>query len=397
MISSTNKPARRAVTLVAFGVLTFLAGCHFDWEPLFHERVEAEELRSLAIATTTDALTFAREHIDGAPPRLLAVTRYQDDAVEAVDLGAALGDPSLHDPIEAFNRYGYATLQDAIERTTARETISVTRLGLPLDLHNHHIAAGTNFPEHADEAGVSEGPFLFAKLVQPTAFDAIVPARKALLDYEVELAWVPLEPLTRGAEPQFMGLLLCNDFTDRDVLLRHLDTGDVASGKGFTTGKSFPAYLPVSNLFVIPKDYRRFAAETILRLYVNRWLRQREAVSRAVWDIDRIIAESWTREQTTWAHQGEQVSLFRTPGQIDARTLIMSGTPPGTVFNALTVEQMAGGFFDFMAFGWGSSIPQHAIENYIYDARAAGIYLHPEDEVVIHVERLGVLRNRVQR
>jgi hypothetical protein len=75
----------------------------------------------------------------------------------------------------------------------------------------------------------------------------------------------------------------------------------------------------------------------------------------------------------------------------------MSGDATGDGLQRLDRRTDGGGFFDFMAFGWGSSIPQHAIENYIYDARAAGIYLHPEDEVVIHVERLGVLRNRVQR
>jgi 2-keto-4-pentenoate hydratase/2-oxohepta-3-ene-1,7-dioic acid hydratase in catechol pathway len=193
-----------------------------------------------------------------------------------------------------------------------------------------------------------------------------------------------------------MGLILCNDYTDRATLLRHLDVDNVESGQGFTTGKSFPGYLPVGNLFVIPRDYRAFAPGVELTLSVNGELRQRESVSSAVWDIDEIFEQIEKRERVTWEHRGRRVSLFsRADDLIDERVLIMTGTPHGVVFNEVTTEQKASGFFGWLFGGWGESIPDHAIEAYITDAKGAGIYLLTDDRVDIHVETLGVVRNRI--
>jgi 2-keto-4-pentenoate hydratase/2-oxohepta-3-ene-1,7-dioic acid hydratase in catechol pathway len=135
-------------------------------------------------------------------------------------------------------------------------TASVRELVAPVDLRGSHVATGLNFPEHAGESGVGDGPFLFPKLAEATGPYAPVPAGNALLDYEVEISWVPLAPLSPGERPKHMGLVLCNDYTDRDLLLRTVDPWDPTSGKGFTTGKSFPGSLPIGNLFVIPRDYR---------------------------------------------------------------------------------------------------------------------------------------------
>ena len=72
---------------------------------------------------------------------------------------------------------------------------------------------------------------------------------------------MPLAPLAPEHDrPASMGLVLCNDYTDRDALLRTLDPWNPGSGKGFTTGKSFPGSLPVGDLFVIPRDVRAFTA-----------------------------------------------------------------------------------------------------------------------------------------
>lgn len=154
---------------------------------------------------------------------------------------------------------GWDSLRERVAGAPAatRVSVSATDLGLPVDLGDHHIAAGTNYPEHAGEAEVEEGPFLFAKLVEPSGPRATVPAGDALLDYEVELAFVTLEPLAEGDVPETMGLVVANDYTDRATLLRHVDVWDPASGKGFTTGKSRPGYLPVGDLLVVPRDLAR--------------------------------------------------------------------------------------------------------------------------------------------
>lgn len=377
---------------VALGLVAVAStGCGLDWAPLYDEAVTAEALRTVAIAPLEEALTFARHGEPGAA-HVLLVRRYEEGRVFGVDLSAALGSGAM-DPIELFLAHGHQGIVDAAAEQD-EVAVSAEALIIPVDLRSRHIAAGANFPEHADETGVEEGPFLFPKLVAPTGPYAPVGVHRGLLDYEVELGWVLLEPLAEGATPASMGLILCNDFTDRDLLLRHIDPGDVASGKGFTTGKSVEGYLPVGNLFVIPRDYRAFAAARELNLYVDHRLRQRLSMSRLVWGIDELLAQTWARRDVRWDHLGAQYPLYE-GGVIEDRILIMSGTPPGVVFNAVGAENRATGVADFLFFGWGGSVPEHAIDDYITDARAAGIYLLPGDRVDIHVDAMGVLRNEV--
>jgi 2,4-didehydro-3-deoxy-L-rhamnonate hydrolase len=385
----------RYVSLAA--LLTLPLACTTTWEPLFDEPLEPTTVRNVEISNHEEALTFfrvpdARSETDLL--RLFAATSYENERVSGVDLSAALG-ADVDDPIEAFNRFGYAELARVVEAGDV-EDFAVSELTLPVNLGDHHVAAGTNFPEHASETGVAGGPYLFPKLTSPTRHDATVSAGRALLDYEVEVGWVPLQPIERGSYPEFVGMILCNDYTDRDTLLRHIDTSNVASGDGFTTAKSFPGFLPVGNLFVIPRDRVAFEENVLLKLAVNGWLRQREHLRRRVWGIDEILDQSWAREKQTWDHRGEAVSLFsKTSDAIAERTLLMSGTPSGVVFNELNVEQKGSGFFDYVLGGWDESIPDHAVDNYIRDARGAGIYLHVGDEVVIHANHLGVIRNEV--
>jgi 2,4-diketo-3-deoxy-L-fuconate hydrolase len=362
----------RARSAACLALLT-LGGCQTSWSPLFDETADFEALRSIPIAATSEALTFAR---DATGQQAYAVVTYDAELVTAVALDGA-------DPIAIFLAQGYDALAQRIDEAVASgATVSLAAgaLGLPVDLGAHHVAAGTNFPEHATETGVTEGPYLFPKLTAPTRYDAPVALSHGggLLDYEVELGFVALEPIADGEAPAHVGLVICNDYTDRDTLLRNLDPDDVESGDGFTTGKSFPGYLPIGNLFVIPRDVRAFADTLELRLYVNGGLRQRELAGRAIWRLDDLIRETFARRERTWEHRGAAVTIVAGDRSvIPARTILMSGTPPGVVFNELTIEQKGSGLFDLIFGGWDRSLPDHAIDNYIRDARAAGIYLDP--------------------
>ena len=369
------------------------SSCALRSQPAFDEHAAPEQFRTVAIADLQDALTFARIS-RGGQPRVIAVRRYEDGIVHGVDLSALLRH-AVADPIALYVEHGYKALQDLIEHAPRGAAVSVrsNELVLPVDLSGHHIAAGTNFPAHAGETRVEGGPFLFPKLVQPTGPYDEVSARGDLLDYEVELAWVPLRPITQGRHPKDVGLILCNDYSDRAVLLRNVDVHNVASGKGFTTGKSFPGFLPVGNLFVIPRDHRDFAKDLALRLYVNHALRQRAMVREMIWDLGCIVDETWKRRSTRWEHHGQQVSLLGDSHGIRDRVLVMSGTPHGVVFRGIPTTQRLAGFLAWLAGGWGRSIPAHVIDVYIRDATSARIYLQPGDRVVIHVDRLGVIDN----
>jgi 2,4-didehydro-3-deoxy-L-rhamnonate hydrolase len=375
-----------------------LGACSSDWEPAFDETLEPGELDSVAIADPENALTFARIGPDG-PRRLIAVTRYEAGSVEGVDLSVSLG-RQIADPLGVFLEEGYDALRDAVLRAApgARVSVPAGKLVMPLDLRDHHIAAGTNFPEHAGETSVEQGPFLFPKIVSPTGPYSPVSAATALLDYEAEVAWVSLEPVVDPTiPPEYMGLVVCSDYTDRETLLRSVDVGDVESGKGFTTGKSFPGYLPVGNLFVIPRDFRAFAENLELRLYVNHRLRQRSMAGEMIWDIDDLLAQTWARRSVGWEHRAQQVSLLGEAELIPDRTLIMSGTPHGTVFQGIATRQKLSGFLAWLFGGWEDSLPSHAISAYVDDARYTGVYLQPGDQVAIHVDYLGVIRNEVTR
>lgn len=378
--------------------LLLLAACGADWQPAYRDTAPAGHFDTLAIAAPDEALTFARTGA-GDSARVLAVTAYRGAMVEGIDLTAALGRP-VRDPITLLDELGYdgvlALLADAPPGGGgARVRIAAAELTLPVDLGAHHIAAATNFPEHADDAGTTQ-PFLFAKLVEASAPRAAIPAGTALLDYEVEFAWVTLAPLAPdGAADARLGLLLCNDVTDRATLMRHLDPWDIESGTGFTTGKSAPGYLPVGDLFVVPRDARRFAAGLVMELYVNGALRQRAAATEMIWDLDEILARTWAWRERRWEHRGGHVGLLADPVAIPVRTLILSGTPHGTVFDGLRLRHYLGGLAAWLGGGWGQPLPAHVVSAYIDDARAAGAYLQPGDRVEIRADRLGVLRNPV--
>jgi 2-keto-4-pentenoate hydratase/2-oxohepta-3-ene-1,7-dioic acid hydratase in catechol pathway len=354
----------------------------------------AADVAGVPIAAPDVALTFARSGGAGAR-RVLLVTRYARSTVEGIDLGVALGKP-LADPVAALAGAGYDGLLALVRNPPAAAAVSVPVADLvaPLDLHAHHIAAGTNYPEHAGEAQVEGGPFLFPKLVAPS--DPYAPvAPSGLLDYEAELAFVMLAPLRRGDRAGTVGLVLANDYTDRDTLLRHLDPSDVESGKGFTTGKSFPSFLPVGNLLVVPHDFRAFAKDVELRLYVNGELRQRASASEAIWDFDEILAQTWARRDVKWEHRGAQAGLLEDADVVPARTLILSGTPSGTVFQGLSLGQKLAGVSAWLFGGWDRSIPDHAIDAYVQDAYVRGIYLRPGDRVTVTADYLGMIENEV--
>ncbi|MFN2425437.1 MAG: fumarylacetoacetate hydrolase family protein, partial [Candidatus Binatia bacterium] len=276
---------------------------------------------------------------------------------------------------------------------SARVSVPAAELLIPVDFGDRHIAVGTNYPEHADDAGTTR-PFLFPKVVQPGLTGDPVSAGSGLLDYEVEIAVMTLEPLAPGTSPRFLGFVLANDFTDRETLMHAVDRGDIESGKGFTTGKSFHGFLPVGSLLVIPRDYRTFATGLELRLFVNDALRQRSPASQMVWNIDEVLAQTLARKDVRWEHRGDQVALFD-GDEIAPRTLVLTGTPHGTVFSGVPSGVMVAGIGRWLLGGWSKGPAGNVIDAYVAAARDAKAYLQPGDEVLIHVERLGQLQSRV--
>jgi 2-keto-4-pentenoate hydratase/2-oxohepta-3-ene-1,7-dioic acid hydratase in catechol pathway len=343
---------------------------------------------TIAIAPLEEALTFAR-----SANKIVVVTAYANGRIEGIDVTplAAAGE----DAIDLVNKLGYDAIKDVVAGSQKIET-DAAALDIPVRLTAAHIAAGTNYREHAQEATVEGGPFLFPKLVEPTPSRAPIPSGQGLLDFEVELCLVAMKPVGMS-DKAAGGLMLCNDVTDRATLLRNIDPSNPQSGKGFTSGKSAPGYLPVGNLFVVPRDLNAFAATLELQLSVNGRERQRARVTEWIWDLDEILAQARAKRTTTWSYRGGSARFpFDAQGAIPARTLVLAGTPAGTVFQGMNTSDYALGLLDWLMGGWDKTIAHHVIERHIAAARAAKTYLQPGDTVVIRVDRLGMLSNVVR-
>ncbi len=348
---------------------------------------------TIAIAPLDQALTFARLG-EGAAAKTFVVSHYQDGLVTGVDLSPLI--KSGEDAIAAYNRLGYEPIAAFVSAAKANVSHEASKLALPIDLRAVHAAAATNYPEHADEAKVKDGPFIFAKIAQPTSARADIPASKGLLDYEVELCLVTLNPLPASGGAKG-GLILCNDVTDRAALLRGADIDDVASGKGFTDGKSGIGFLPVGDLFIIPRDLKAFVEPLELRLSVNGEERQRSRVTEWIWDLDRLLLETAKRAGVRWSwREGTAQLPVSREGVLPDRTLVLAGTPAGTVFKGPGPATIVRGGFDWLAgFGRGD-IVKTVIERAITDDIASGGYLQQGDVVTIQADKLGTLENRVK-
>ena len=114
---------------------------------------------TIAIAPTDKALTFARSGRVVAA-QTIVVTRYQDGVVTGFDLTPLL--LPGEDAIAAYNRLGYDALTTFVASAKTSVSLDAATLAVPVDLRAVHAAVATNYPEHADEAKVEGGPFLFA-------------------------------------------------------------------------------------------------------------------------------------------------------------------------------------------------------------------------------------------
>ncbi|MDF1848881.1 MAG: fumarylacetoacetate hydrolase family protein [Parvibaculaceae bacterium] len=352
--------------------------------------VASASTSTIEIADPSEALTLARVSVNGSP-QLMSVSSYVDGDVSGVVLTGA-----PDDPITAFQALGFEGLDTLISESGTQLETSASDLLIPVSLTDRHIAAGTNFPEHAEEATVEDGPFLFTKAVQPTKAGELPYSENWLLDFEVELCFVGFDVIDLNNPPEHVGLFLCNDFTDRAALLRHLDPFDPASGKGFTTGKSAPGFMPIGDLFVIPRDRKSFVPDIELTLSVDGKERQRAFQRQAVWNFEEMLGQIDQRRDMVWDYRGTPIMLPLDNGTIPLRTALLGGTPSGTIFQGdigLSVYLRAA--FSWLFGGWDRSIVQWVIETVIEDAKASGDFLKPGNQVVLHADKLGTVETLI--
>jgi len=134
-----------------------------------------------------------------------------------------------------------------------------------------------------------------------------------------------------------------------------------------------------------------------LQLSVNGQERQRARVTEWIWDLTEILNQARAKRETVWSWgEGEARLAFTHDGTIPARTLIMAGTPAGTVFHGVPGKDRRSGLLRWILSGLRGSIVPHVIDAYIARSQAQKTYLQPGDQVTIRVNRLGALSNRVK-
>lgn len=147
----------------------------------------------------------------------------------------------------------------------------------------------------------------------------------------------------------------------------------------------------------MPRDLKAFVEPLELYLSVNGEERQRTRVTKWIWDLDRLLLETTRRGSVSWSwREGSARLPVRREGVLPDRTLVLAGTPAGTIFQGPGPATFVRGAFDWATrFGRGSIIAA-IVERTIADDRASGGYLQPGDVVTIQVDKLGTLENRIE-
>ena len=203
------------------------------------------------------------------------------------------------------------------------------------------VCVGLNYRRHAEESGmpVPEAPILFSKFANTLAAsgDGVrLPAVAQQYDYEAELGVVIGRPARDVSEARALdhvwGYCCCNDVSARDLQFRSTQ---------WLLGKSLDRFLPVGPQLV-SADEAGDPQTMRLRCLVNGDLRQDSSTADMVFGVAELVSYAsrfWTLE----------------PGDI-----IATGTPSG-----------------------------------VAQGRPDRPWLRPGDEVVVDIDRLGRLVNRM--
>jgi 2-keto-4-pentenoate hydratase/2-oxohepta-3-ene-1,7-dioic acid hydratase in catechol pathway len=300
--------------------------------------------------------------------------------IEAIDLGVAAADM-----FDAVAMVGPERLSALRAGGTAKR-YAVSELLSPAGVADAHIASGTNFIEHQQEADIGS-VFNFPKFGQATPAVATVKLNAGvLLDYEVEICVRFDRDIASLADfdAARKGFFVCGDFSDRAMLVQRVDRANVASGIGFTDAKSGPDFFPTGPVMVIPQDWAGFVAVERIVTKVNGGMRQDARGGEMILDF-RELTDKALKDAANprYVRDGEKVTLF--PGSAIPRgAVLMSGTAEGVIFMPPTPEDFAEGRRRVLASGAPPSEAAEGratIEAFIEREMAARRYLQPGDVV----------------
>ncbi|MEZ9544766.1 MULTISPECIES: fumarylacetoacetate hydrolase family protein [Vibrio] len=345
---------------------------------------------STEIAPSDVALTLAQALDPSGQTHTYLVTESTGKSVKAINLSEHF-DYYPSEALSFIDRYGYSTLSD-VHYDLPVTPLDYKQLLAAGGQGSEHIAAGTNYLEHGEEADIDE-VFLFPKFSKPTPNHTKIRYQKnVLLDYEVELCMRWVKPIVSPKQSDgYAGLFVCGDFTDRAELLRKIDVDNVTSGHGFSDAKSGQSRFPTGPYIVVPKDWNSFLKSVSLTTYVNGEQRQQTAASEMIREPKSLIEMILEKgEQPIWRYQGQDVTLFGQQG-INPNQNLVTGTPAGVVYNTPGWGyRISKSIKWFATFSFLDSGPvDYILEQYIEESFDNKSYLQAGDKVQLTGTYLG--------
>lgn len=217
------------------------------------------------------------------------------------------------------------------------------RLQAPVQRPGKIICIGFNYRDHAAEADfeVPAEPTLFSKyansVIGPDE-DVVVPSATTQPDYEAELAVIigrtAKSVASREALGYVAGYTCANDVSARDIQVRNLQ---------WTRGKAIDTFLPLGP-FLVTADEVPDPQALPIRLLLNGEVMQESNTKMMIWSVADLVAFI-------------SATMTLEPGDV-----ISTGTPPG-----------------------------------VGVARKPQRFLQADDEMVVEIDGIGRLANRVRR
>ena len=255
----------------------------------------------------------------------------------------------------------YGSMLELIDHMTLAELRTLSPAGkTPLEPGTYGLLApiprprqdvlclGINYADHADESAkfsdifrkAEPVPVYFSKRVAEAAHpDEAIPSYPGLvekLDYEVELAVILGKTIkdcpVADVPAAIFGYTILNDMSARDLQTRHTQ---------WYRGKSLDKFTPMGPC-IVTADEIPWPVRLDIRCYVNGELRQHSNTAQLITGI------------------AEALSMFSQGTTLLAGSILATGTPSGV--------------------GMGFDPPR---------------FLHPGDEVLCEIEKIGQLRNTI--
>lgn len=368
-------------------------------DPKWNEATFEESPLAESIAPLDEAITLAQFAGEDGQIVTAQVLGWTGDMITAVDL-AEMGGSRASDPFQALASITSEPLNEETAAGFPTLEVNMSRILPTGSLGTQHIGTGTNFPEHAVEAG-SSSVFSFPKFGKATPARTEVRAKPGiLLDYEIELC-IRFDRDIRSVEDfdaAVKGLFLCGDFTNRNALVDLADPDNLDSGYGFSDAKSGPDFFPTGPFLVVPKNWSSFISEMRMTTSVNGDPRQDARGGEMILDFRQLAEKSLGDMAEPRFLYADKFHFLALDEQIDVSTSLMSGTSEGVIFTSPTRGDIIAGALRYVADGGPFSentLIDTVKETFIRNELESGHFLQPGDVVHYRSSYLGDIEIKV--